>query len=980
MQSSTNEWEARVGFQSARISAGAFKTQEEAARAYDRLLLKLKGRRELHRTNFPEEAPAVLAEVEAELEAEAAGAAGSSTSSDVPLFDAMAAADGATDANGDATASPGDDGGIAKRRVSRASALASTAAMRQARASSGAGGRGRAGDDDDDDDDADGFDSGSDNDGGTGHRLDAAEGDSDFEESRKTGTGAGTGQGGSRSGDGGGGGSRAGASGRSGADVGGGGPGNGSGSGSGSGGAGGQHYRGIEKVKSSQARPWLARVTHLGKRVRIATFPTRESAARAYDKRALQLRGRAAMFSLNFPGEMDAVLEQIEKDRAAGIADEVAAVDVPGAGDKPSGFSGSSTGAGAGAGSGSSGGAGAGAGAWLTSSGGAGNSSAAGASAAASSGASSAGKGSAPQLTASAAGTTSGGGKATSKAASNASGGGRALPTGGATFSAGLHQAAGQKFSGGALGSTGSAPFRVGFAPASGGRGSGASAGINTGSFATGVPGLAGIAASAARGASASSHVIPADSSAIVSATLRASGLGALGAGLSLSASAGSLAAMNGTSALAAMGQRMHSELLACTVAIGEALNRLNDAWASLQQAADHHDAPWPAGMLGFPGSSAAVSGGSSGGSGGGSSDPLRDARLAEAMTGVQAAHATLCAAAARNAVATSYGAQLLPQLPLIDTSPAAARASLAGSAATAMHHAQASFTAAQAQMAHLQSASPHNPVAPAFESASAMGHGDPLSTTSAGMAVPTEPNSSATRRDAGVSTSAAGSCGGSTTAPAASFGSNQSAVPQSLTAAAPRIRLVVSRGPSPNMVGLGAGPGPAGGHSAGAASGSGSALAPAGEAQQVPAAPAAAAGGFELANGGDGAAGAAGFASALALSTSAPQAAVPAVSAPSNRWAIDDTAEAESLDTGLIPYRDANPLGGGTAESDCIPFVGEPTVQPEQANISAASHQAAGSSTEHLGEPGREAEHLPTTAPPADAGAVQRAGVPVEA
>jgi hypothetical protein len=74
LQQSTKEWEAKVGYQSTRISAGAFPTQVEAAHAYDRLLLRLKGADQGQYMNFPQDFETLWPQVEAELAAEAAEA------------------------------------------------------------------------------------------------------------------------------------------------------------------------------------------------------------------------------------------------------------------------------------------------------------------------------------------------------------------------------------------------------------------------------------------------------------------------------------------------------------------------------------------------------------------------------------------------------------------------------------------------------------------------------------------------------------------------------------------------------------------------------------------------------------------------------------------------------------------------------------------------------------------------------------------
>lgn len=58
-------------------------------------------------------------------------------------------------------------------------------------------------------------------------------------------------------------------------------------------------YRGVSFSRSSQS--WVANIMVKRQHIHVGNFPTQEEAARAYDKKALELRGKSAL--LNFPGE-----------------------------------------------------------------------------------------------------------------------------------------------------------------------------------------------------------------------------------------------------------------------------------------------------------------------------------------------------------------------------------------------------------------------------------------------------------------------------------------------------------------------------------------------------------------------------------------------------------------------------------------------------------------------------------------------------
>jgi hypothetical protein len=62
-------------------------------------------------------------------------------------------------------------------------------------------------------------------------------------------------------------------------------------------------FKGVEPEprKPNLRRPWGARITHNGKRIRLGMYATSEEAARAYDAAAKELHGEFAR--LNFPDE-----------------------------------------------------------------------------------------------------------------------------------------------------------------------------------------------------------------------------------------------------------------------------------------------------------------------------------------------------------------------------------------------------------------------------------------------------------------------------------------------------------------------------------------------------------------------------------------------------------------------------------------------------------------------------------------------------
>jgi hypothetical protein len=110
----------------------------------------------------------------------------------------------------------------------------------------------------------------------------------------------------------------------------------------------------------------------------------------------------------------------------------------------------------------------------------------------------------------------------------------------------------------------------------------------------------------------------------------------------------------------------MHQELIACTLAIGESLCRLDEAWATIRTLVTSAKDAFAASQL-----RAQLAAAESGQVG--TLPPAAAAQQAQELqrlqqyrdllTDMQSAHATMCAAAARNAVASSFGAALLPQL-----------------------------------------------------------------------------------------------------------------------------------------------------------------------------------------------------------------------------------------------------------------------------------------------------------------------------
>jgi EREBP-like factor len=67
-------------------------------------------------------------------------------------------------------------------------------------------------------------------------------------------------------------------------------------------------YRGV--YETSYGGTWFASVKHDGRSHYLGTFPNAESAARAYDRAALSLKGDRAR--LNFPSESDGIVDDPE--------------------------------------------------------------------------------------------------------------------------------------------------------------------------------------------------------------------------------------------------------------------------------------------------------------------------------------------------------------------------------------------------------------------------------------------------------------------------------------------------------------------------------------------------------------------------------------------------------------------------------------------------------------------------------------------
>ena len=186
------------------------------------------------------------------------------------------------------------------------------------------------------------------------------------------------------------------------------------------------------------------------------------------------------------------------------------------------------------------------------------------------------------------------------------------------------------------------------------------------------VPGSTGVYAAAARGLSAASRTIPADSRAIAALALSCAGgnagVGAMPAAARAAATAHAEAAVAAaasagvgslpivTKGSISLGARVHAELTAVTLALGDALGHVDAAWRHTEAAqavvASEHGyvAPSSTSRAGAGDALAAAA-------------PSRYQRFAAVFNSVREAHAALCAATARNAVATSVASNVLPAL-----------------------------------------------------------------------------------------------------------------------------------------------------------------------------------------------------------------------------------------------------------------------------------------------------------------------------
>lgn len=407
----------------------------------------------------------------------------------------------------------------------------------------------------------------------------------------------------------------------------------------------GPHYRGVERLNLAGPTPWAARVVRQGKRIRLGHFRTAEAAARAYDKRTLQEKGAGGAVLMNFPSEANAVLAQIAAERARGLSDD-AAVTVVSDAPPPFDYNPRST---------------------LH-----------------------------PKTAAAlrrhsvplpAAGGVELPAAANTSAAAAAAGGGvaghgqPALP---------------------GLGSASARTDGAGFAPyaATGGPAAGVGA----------VDAASAPAVGSAAGGGAGSGLAAVPAAAFDAASGRAVLHGVDGGGGDSAAASGSFARWSGSASAGETARRrtpaeaaasatvsvqhMRAELLACTAAIGESLFQLDQTRATMLRLISGVS---PAGA-GAAGAGSAVGDGTAAAgtsAAGAVVAPAADPQLQRALGALEAAYGTMCAAAARTAVASSYGSGIA-----IPSPPAAASANAAPQAQPAVATADAGSGEAAASSA----------------------------------------------------------------------------------------------------------------------------------------------------------------------------------------------------------------------------------------------------------------------------------------
>jgi hypothetical protein len=433
----------------------------------------------------------------------------------------------------------------------------------------------------------------------------------------------------------------------------------------------GPHYRGVERLNLAGPTPWAARVVRQGKRIRLGQFRTAEAAARAYDKRTLQEKGAGGAVLMNFPSEANAVLAQIAAERARGLGDEAAVTAVS---DAPPPFDYN------------------------------------------------------PQDTLH---------PKTAAALRRHSvplpaAGGVGLPTAAATPAAAASAAAAAAIGGAghgqpALPGLGSASARTdgaGFAPYA-----------PTGSTPAGggaIDAASASAAAAGAGAGACSGLSAAPASAFDATSGRAVLHGVDGGGGDGGAASGSFARWSvgasagepprqrtpaGAAGSAAVSvQHMHAELLASTAAIGESLFQLDHTRSTMLRLMQGMPAPVSsagaaAGELGSAdcsGAAAAVGIGAAGAAEAAAGDSRRQ-QLERALAALEAAYGTMCAAAARTAIASSYGSGIAIAVPPAVTSAADAAAQAQRAAATADFGSEATAASAAVPVLYAAPGAGHN-------------------------------------------------------------------------------------------------------------------------------------------------------------------------------------------------------------------------------------------------------------------------------